>query len=115
MNQHTTLKRPIDTHWGSHYNTLTSMISIFSSIIKVLEKVADNGSNYEQRYEANTLLEFMQSFDFIFSLYLMKNILGNTNELSKALQRKDQDIVNAMTLVKLCKQRFQILRENGWS
>ncbi|CAN6557975.1 unnamed protein product [Malus baccata var. baccata] len=35
----------------------------------------------------------------------MKDILGITNELSQALQRKDQDIVNAIKLVGVCKQR----------
>ena len=42
-------------------------------------------------------------------------ILGITNELSQALQMKDQDIVNAMTLVKVCKQQFQMMRDNCWS
>ena len=45
----------------------------------------------------------------------MRTISGMTNELSQALQRKDQDIVNAMTLVKVCKQQFQMMRDNGWS
>ena len=35
--------------------------------------------------------------------------------LSQALQRKDQDIVNAMKLVRMSKKRLQIMRENGWS
>ena len=44
----------------------------------------------------------------------MRNILGISSELSKALQRKDQDIVNAITLVKVCKGRLQYMRDNGW-
>ena len=44
----------------------------------------------------------------------MRNILGATQELSKALQRKDQDIVNTMSLVKVCKKRLQLMRDNGW-
>ena len=39
-------------------------------------------------------------------------MLDVTNNLSQALQRKDQEIVNAMDLVKACKQQLQILREN---
>ena len=39
------------------------------------------------------LLHLLESFDFAFKMHLMRNILGITNELSKALQRKDQDIV----------------------
>ena len=91
-----------------------SLINIFPSVIEVLEIIIDDGSNNEQRYEANNLLGFMQSFEFVFNLHLMRTILGVTNELSRALQRKDQDIVNAMTLVKICKQRLQIMRECGW-
>ncbi|XP_022857455.1 uncharacterized protein LOC111378476 [Olea europaea var. sylvestris] len=37
-----------------------------------------------------------------------------SNELSKALQRKDQDIMNAIQLVRLCKRRLQIMRDEGW-
>lgn len=48
----------------------------------------------------------MLSFDFIFNLYMMKTLLGITNKLSRVLQRKDQDIVNTMNLVRLCKQGF---------
>lgn len=44
----------------------------------------------------------------------MRTILGITEELSKALQKKDQDIVNAMDLVRVCKLRLQMLRNNGW-
>ena len=43
----------------------------------------------------------------------MKNILGITNELSLALQRREQDIVNAMTLVKVDKHRLQTMRDDG--
>ena len=45
----------------------------------------------------------------------MRSILGISNELSQALQRKDQDIVNTMTLVQESKQRLQMMRESGWS
>ena len=55
----------------------------------------------------------MQTFDFVFTLYLMKNILGFANELSQALQRKDQNIVNSMKLVSICKLGLQRMREHG--
>jgi len=50
------------------------------------------------------ILQMMRTFEFVFSIHLMKNVLGITNELSLALQRKDQDTVNAMDLVKIAKQ-----------
>ena len=86
---------------------------MFSYVIKVLEIIMEDSSNYEQRYEVTNLLESMQSFNFVFSLHLMRAILGITSELSQALQRKDQGIVNAMTLVKVCKQQLQMMRESG--
>ena len=42
----------------------------------------------------------------------MKNILGIANELSIALPKKNQDIVNAMDLIKVSKQRLQVMRED---
>lgn len=41
-------------------------------------------------------------------------ILGYTNELSKYLQRREQDILNAISLVSVAKSRMQQLRSNGW-
>ncbi|KDO38080.1 hypothetical protein CISIN_1g047413mg, partial [Citrus sinensis] len=80
MNQEITLKRSGDTRWSSHYGTLISIITMFSSTINVLEIIANDASNSEQRFKANSALKFMQTFDFLFTLYLMKNILGFANE-----------------------------------
>jgi hypothetical protein len=43
----------------------------------------------------------------------MRNVLRITNELSQALQRKYQDILNAMKLVEISKLRLQVMREDG--
>ncbi|GMP24744.1 hypothetical protein CsSME_00001906 [Camellia sinensis var. sinensis] len=91
LNQETNLKRAGDTRWGSHYCTLVSLA------------------------KANVLLVSIQSFEFVFNLHLMKTILVITSELSQALQRKDQDIVNAMNLVQISKVRLQKMMESGWT
>ncbi|XP_050111822.1 uncharacterized protein LOC126590402 [Malus sylvestris] len=114
LNQETTLKRASDTRWSSHYNCLISLAHMFSSTIEVLEIVRKDGTSSEQKFEAKVLLTFIQSFNFIFGLHLMKKVLGITNDLSQALQKKDQDIVNAMNLVNICKGRLQRMRESGW-
>jgi myo-inositol-1-phosphate synthase len=69
----------------------------------VLEIIEKDSSKQEAKVEANQFVKFLQDFDFVFLLHLMKNMLGITNELSLALQRKDQDIENAMSLVKIAK------------
>ena len=108
------MRRFGDTRWGSHYGTLISIVTMFSSIGDALEIITYDGSNSEQRCEANNLLELMNSFTFVFCLHLMRDVLGITHELSQALQRKDQDIVNAMKLVELCQRRLKMMRESGW-
>ncbi|KAM1571243.1 hypothetical protein ACFX10_036159 [Malus domestica] len=58
-NQETTLKRAGETRWGSHLGTLVSIMTMFSSILDVLEVIADDGVSSQQRCEANNLLDFM--------------------------------------------------------
>ncbi|XP_042387331.1 zinc finger MYM-type protein 1-like [Zingiber officinale] len=115
LNQETTLQRAGDTRWGSHYNSLNSLISMFSAVSDVLEMISeDDSSSPDKKTEAFNLLESILSFDFVFNLHLMKHALGISSELSTALQKKDQDIVNAMDLVQVCKHRLQNMREDGW-
>ncbi|BBH09012.1 TTF-type zinc finger protein with HAT dimerisation domain, partial [Prunus dulcis] len=91
LNQETCLKRPV-IHVGTH----------------IMDGSTDNLG------EANRSLREIQSFEFVFHLFFMRSILGATNDLSQALQRKDQDIENAMTLVKVCKDQLQHMRENAF-
>lgn len=66
LNRKTTLKRPGDTQWRSHYDNLNiSLIILFSSTVKGLDQII--------------------VYDFIFTVHLMKVNLGTTNELSKTL------------------------------
>ncbi|CAL9026246.1 unnamed protein product [Prunus brigantina] len=64
--------------------------------------------------EANKLMREIRTFEFVFHFFLMKAILGLINDLSQALQRKDQEIVNAMALVKSCKEKLHWMRNNGF-
>ncbi|XP_062012157.1 uncharacterized protein LOC133728737 [Rosa rugosa] len=114
LDQETTLKRAGDTRWSSHYGTLISIINLFPSLVELLEEIKEDGSSTDQKQDASRLLDSLESFDFVFSLHLMKVLLGTTNQLSQALQRRDQDIVNAMNLVKVCKEQLQNMRDNGW-
>uniref|UniRef100_A0A0D3BKF9 DUF4371 domain-containing protein n=1 Tax=Brassica oleracea var. oleracea TaxID=109376 RepID=A0A0D3BKF9_BRAOL len=103
------------TRWGSHYKHLLRLADLFTSIIKVLEHVERDGSDGIKRCHANGLLRYFHTFDFVFYLQFMLLLLGLTNNLSMALQRKDQDILNAMSLVKSTKQQLYKLRDNGYN
>ena len=56
-----------------------------------------------------------ESFEFVFIAHLMFMILGYTNELSECLQRREQDILNAISLVNVAKSRMQQLRSDSWN
>ncbi|XP_026422472.1 zinc finger MYM-type protein 1-like [Papaver somniferum] len=114
LNQESNLKRAADTRWGSHQNTLISLINLYSAVMGVLRSVSKDKTS-DKRFEARGILVHMKLYNFSFRLHLMKNIMGVTNDLSEALQRKYQDIVNAMKLVRICKTRLQEMRDNGWN
>lgn len=77
---------------GSHYGKLLSIINLFSSVVGVLEIIIDDGLRFGQKKWAKNLLKLMLSFNFVFYLHLIRDILGITNELSQALEKKDQDL-----------------------
>ena len=113
LNQERGLSRPGDTRWGSHYKCLISIINLFPSIVKVLEEIGENGSP-DDKLKAQVVLGSLESFDFIFMAHFMLTIFGYTNDLCVALQRKEQDIVNAISLVKSTTNVLQKMRDQGW-
>ncbi|XP_070055208.1 uncharacterized protein [Nicotiana tomentosiformis] len=72
------------------------------------------GSEVDDRLQAEAFLSKINAFDFVFLLHLMLKVLMMSNELSKALQKKEQDIINAMVFLDLTKERLQVMREDGW-
>ncbi|KAL0773248.1 hypothetical protein Bca101_038399 [Brassica carinata] len=115
QNQERSLPRPANTRWGSHHKTLLRLEELFSTTIKVLEYVQEEGMDDLQKRQACGLLKYFHTFDCVFYLHLMLLILGLTANLSLALQEKDQNILNAMSLVESTKRELQKLRDDGWS
>ena len=81
-------------------------------MVEVLKILRTDGELTKTMAKANTYVNLIQTFDFVFMLILMKTLLGITCELSMALQRKDHDIVNAMNMVKLYKRQLNSLRSD---
>ena len=78
---------------------------MFSAVVDVLELIEEDDIS-NQKVETRSIMRLILSFEFVFALYLIKNILRIINKLSIALQKKkkkNQDIVNAMDLVKVSK------------
>jgi hypothetical protein len=60
------------------------------------------------------LVQIMESFSFVFVMKMMLQILRITNELSLILQRKDQNVVQAMSLIVDVRTRLITLRSECW-
>ncbi|KAF8396080.1 hypothetical protein HHK36_017692 [Tetracentron sinense] len=114
LNQIGTLQRAGDTRWSSHFNSVCSLIKMFDATCSILRNIITDGSTYSQRGDADAAYDTMTSFEFIFILHLMQEIMGITDNLCQALQSQSQDILNALDLVSTTKVLIQELREDGW-
>jgi hypothetical protein len=103
LNQEMGLGRPGDTRWGSHYKTVMHLLSLYPLIRKVLMKVGNDRSQEVECAHAQTMLTIFLSYEFVFMAHLMQTVLGFTADLNYALQKRDQDIVNAVELISLTK------------
>ena len=90
------------------------MITMYSSIRDTLLSLGEDTSQRGDWPKIHTFVGVFESFDFIFNAHLMLVVLGYTNELSECLQRKYQDILTTVKLVRLAKDRMQELRSDGW-
>ncbi|XP_074288075.1 uncharacterized protein LOC141613233 [Silene latifolia] len=114
LNQEKGLSRPGDTRWGSHFKTILHVFDLFPSILEVLDAIGEFCDGSELAVKVESLAFTMRTFDFVFIGQLMITIFGITNTLSKVLQKKDQDIVNAMALVDATIKSLKKIREDGW-
>ena len=59
LNQEMNLKRPSETCWSSHYDAAISLITMFSSVIDTVEDIVEDDLNFEQRADANILIQYI--------------------------------------------------------
>ena len=81
LNQIGTVKRAGETRWSSHFSSVCSLIKMFAATCSVLEDVTENGSKYYVRGDAAAAYKKMTSFEFVFILHLVKEIMGITDIL----------------------------------
>jgi hypothetical protein len=86
---------------------------MWEAIVDVLEIVKKDSIKPACTGGALGLTGKMKSFDFMFILHLMIELLSMTDILSRALHRKDQDILEAMHLITDVKESLQDMRGNG--
>ncbi|TYI61813.1 hypothetical protein E1A91_D10G199700v1 [Gossypium mustelinum] len=89
-----TMKQAGETCCNSHFSSVCSLIKMFDTTCSVLENATESGSNYSIHGDAATSYKKITSFDFVFILHLLKEIMGITYILCQQLHKKSQDIVN---------------------
>jgi hypothetical protein len=114
LHQEMGLSRPGDTRWGSHFKTILHIVDLYPTILEVLVRIGKDPLQKSEWTRIRGVAAAFESFDFVFNLHLMLVVLGYTNELSNSLQKRDQDIINAMTLVRLAKEKMHHMRSHGW-
>lgn len=108
------LERSADAPLESHFETVRSFITIFPSIVNILEVIASDDVCSSERMWADGFVDDLQSFEFVYMLHVMFKVLSITKELDIVLQRKDQDIVNVLKLVGTTKRQFEMMRDGEW-
>ncbi|XP_076960866.1 uncharacterized protein LOC143637336 [Bidens hawaiensis] len=115
LNQELSLSRAGDTRWSSHYKTLDRLVTLYPSVMEVLEYIEQTAKTIGHSNQADKLQADMKKYDFVFYLHLMRRILDTTNILSRSLQKKEQDLVNAISLIKSTKRQLESLRLHGFN
>ncbi|XP_042415553.1 zinc finger MYM-type protein 1-like [Zingiber officinale] len=82
LNQETSLARPGDTRWGFHHSTLCSIEQMWPSVIEVLQNLIDDG-DHSSKDLSRTLVERMESYEFVFILLLMKHNINSRSRLKR--------------------------------
>ncbi|ESR44579.1 TTF-type domain-containing protein [Citrus sinensis] len=105
LNQIGTLQRPGDTRWSSHFKSVSNLIKMFSATCSVLLNIIEDGTNAFQQGDVDAANEAMTSFEFVFILHLIKEIMAIIDILCQALQSKSQDILHAIRVKSFCEAR----------
>jgi hypothetical protein len=114
-NQICSMKHPSETRWGSHLGSVSSLMDIFNTVCVVLQNLVSDSTASTHHADGDTAYNYMITFEFVFILCMMREILEITEQLGQALQKKSQDIVNAIRLVESTKIILEKLRsDNGW-
>ncbi|XP_074592442.1 uncharacterized protein LOC141848299 [Curcuma longa] len=71
-------------------------IGELETVSSVLQNIAADGSSGSIHADGDIAFGYLVSFEFVFILCLMKEVLGITDMLCQSLQTKTQDIVNVI-------------------
>uniref|UniRef100_A0A2S2P6H6 Zinc finger MYM-type protein 1 n=2 Tax=Schizaphis graminum TaxID=13262 RepID=A0A2S2P6H6_SCHGA len=105
------MKRFSTTRWTSHDRVLIVINEKYSALLETLEEISDaNNSDREAASIAENLLSKITSFQFILMMLFFRKLFAITSEVSRYLQSKEIDFVQAINLIDIAKNRLIDMR-----
>ncbi|XP_052626920.1 uncharacterized protein LOC128133493 [Lactuca sativa] len=90
-------------------------MKLFADVLVVLDFVKEEGGSLANHQQSSGILAYFKSYEFVFYLHMMYDILHLTGTLSKQLQRKDLDILEAASMVRGTMEALQSFRNIGFT
>jgi len=102
----TKLKSLCKTRWLQRIDAFHIFMDIFDSIIKSFDQVASNPSSWsrDSTVDAVSLSKAMLNFDFIITLHTVERYMSYTESLTRSLQARALDLLQAVKHISVLKQ-----------
>ena len=101
------LQKQGETRWYSRKEALTSVKETYPALLLALEKLSDTDRNVESRAEANALLGYISTIEFLVMLETWVEILTDIKSASEYLQKESMDLLTASSTIKSSTQKLQ--------
>jgi hypothetical protein len=95
QNGETKMKRLVSlsrTRWTVRHRAICAILDQLPEVYETLEVIANDTTNSKVAAEADGLAKQISTFEFLFSMKLLHNVLSQTDVLSKELQSESLDI-----------------------
>ena len=97
------------TRWTDKKRGMNSILENYSPLLQLLEESGLVETVSEMKARIDGIFHTMMKFEFYFAMSLSIEILGQTDELAKALQNKDLSAAEGKTLFEACKMTLKSL------
>jgi len=106
------IKKVETTRWMSQSFALRTVLETLEAILNTLDDIKNQEGqvDFTTGAECNGLIGYLQSFDFLLTANIFKNIFDFIEPVSKALQAHDNDIIMGMDMLTKAEKNIKLLR-----
>lgn len=98
------------TRWTSHHRATETIFKRYDQLLSTFEKITEMETNREAASESETYSEKLRSFPFVLTLLVVNTVFEITTPLSKYLQTKNIDFIQAYDMVKVSLEKIKKIR-----